>query len=201
MCLELPRTPPEEYRWWRGVRDFIICRCFRLSINLFSSSVASPEPSSSSTTVSASLSTPSNCKDCWLEDSDWLYPLVLRLLTSAPRKEVSNVASFGPLPCGGNVKEVFRLGTIIGSSSLEDSVEDVSQFSFDADRPPLELGGLSWTTTVSVRALPLESIVNLTSVRDLGGGSSGIDDRLGGRCCFMGERRPVRGFGRSSLTI
>lgn len=57
--------------------------------------------------------------------------------------------------------------------------------------------GFSWMTTVSVLALPLESIVNLTSVRDLGPGSSGIEVRLGGRCCLTGDKRPVRVLGRS----
>lgn len=39
-------------------------------------------------------------------------------------------------------------------------------------------------------------MVNRTSVRDLGV-CSGMDDRLGGRCCLTGDMRPVRGLIRS----
>ena len=77
---------------------------------------------------------------------------------------------------------MFRLGTIIGSSSVDDSYCDDSHSSFGADGPPLLVIGSSSTTIVSVLARPLASMVNLTSVRPCGldKGDSGIAVRLVG---------------------
>ena len=90
------------------------------------------------------------------------------------------------------MNEVFRLATMIGSSSLEDSYCEDSHSSF---REELELEvfagfDASLTTTVSVLALPLASIVKITSVRDLGTRDSGIAVRLLGRCRLIGEDCP-----------
>lgn len=78
------------------------------------------------------------------------------------------------------MKEELRLGTMIGSSSVDDSYCDDSHSSFNDDGPPLLVIGSSSTITVSVLALPLASTVNLTSVRGCGldKGDSGIAVRL-----------------------
>jgi hypothetical protein len=102
---------------------------------------------------------------------------VLGLRPSGPWFEVSNRASFGPFGWEGRLKEEFRLGRIIGSSSLDDSYCDDSHSSFSEDVPPLGLDA-GPTTTVSVLAFPLESMVKITSVRGRGMSDSGIDVRL-----------------------
>ena len=94
------------------------------------------------------------------------------------------------------MKDEFRLGKMIGSSSVEDSYGDSSHSSFSEDGGggSLFFVGSSPTITVSVLAFPLESMVKITSVRGFGKGNSGIEVRLLGRCCFTGEDRPVRGI-------
>ena len=96
--------------------------------------------------------------------------------------ELSNLASFGPLGCVGRLKEELRLGTIIGSSSVEDSYGEESYPSNKEEERIVLFGdGARPTTIVSVRAFPLESIVKITSVRGPGWGDSGIDRRFPGR--------------------
>lgn len=86
---------------------------------------------------------------------------------------------------------MFRLGIIIGSSSVEESSssEDAQLFPFPLLRFSFRLrtavGVVSSSSTtivvVSARARPLESIVNLTEVCVLGG-VSGMELKLGSRC-------------------
>lgn len=107
---------------------------------------------------------------------------------------VSNLASFGPLDGWGKLKEVFRLGIMMGSSSVDDASEDESHSSCNEDAAAsLVLLGSSPTMIVSVLAFPLESIVKITSVRGPGIGDSWIEGRLPGCGCLMGEECPVRG--------
>lgn len=104
---------------------------------------------------------------------------------------ISNLASLGPFDCG-ILKDEFRLGSMMGSSSVEDPPGEESQSSITDGVLLLTTTG-SGTTTVSVLALPLASIVNITSVRDFGTGDSCIAVRLLARWCFTGEQRPGRG--------
>jgi hypothetical protein len=93
---------------------------------------------------------------------------------------------------------VLRLGKIIGSSSEDDSYCEDSHSSFrEKDDGPLLGLGVSLATTVSVLALPFESMVKTTSVRGFSTGDSGIEVRLSRRRSFRGEDRPVRGRIRS----
>lgn len=95
---------------------------------------------------------------------------------------------------------MLREGMMMGSSSDEERVEAESHSScteMEGARGGSRRRGGSGEgsiMTVSVRALPLESMVKITSVRGRGMGDSGIEVRLLGRICFTGDVRPVRGM-------
>lgn len=78
------------------------------------------------------------------------------------------------------LKEDWREGIMIGSSSEEEGCEEESQSSSWGGGSRLVGCGES-ITTVSVRALPLESMVKITSVRGRDWGDSGMEVRLPGR--------------------
>jgi hypothetical protein len=121
--------------------------------------------------------------------------LVICRRDSSARLAISDLASLGPLDCG-ILKEELRLGIMIGSSSDDPDEKDSYSSCTDGGRLlTIDFG----MTTVSVLAFPLASIVNMTSVRSLGIGDSGIAVRLPVRGCLIGEERPVRGGIRPTL--
>ncbi len=105
----------------------------------------------------------------------------------------------------GRAKDVFRLGMIMGSSSVEESSSsDESQralcngLTVDLRRALAGApGSSSCSSDVSTRALPFASMVNLTEDRGWEPPPSGMDVRLESRLWFLeGEILPV---GRPTL--
>lgn len=91
------------------------------------------------------------------------------------------------------LKELVRLGIIMGSSSVDESSPDEKPSS----RSPCRI-------VVSARARPRESIVNLTDVRVRGCGAvSGIDARPDSRCWLLrGDALPEgRAMGLPDSTL